>query len=390
MKIEAMEIHNYKAFQNVRLDKLGTMVVFLGGNGAGKTTFLDIFSFIKACLTDNVRSALKARGGYDEVQSRDAVGDIQFFVQFRLPSDGLFYTYRLQIGKNEKNEPAVIFESLYIDAEKNKMSVFIREGTFIVCNKLLKENMINITDEDIPDYKISDEHLLALNLIGQMTEYPVAVEFRKYVESWFISDFQIDRMRSTQDMAYNENLNSKGDNIANVAQYLFNQYPDRFNEILKKMQEKIPGVDKVEAKTTEEGNILLRFKDSRFKDPFASRYVSDGTIKMFAYMVMLAEPNPRKLLCIEEPENQLYPNLLEILAEEFREYAEQGGQVFVSSHSPEFVNALEPQELFFIKKQENGYSQINSIVKEEKVLSLYKEGDKLGYLWKEGLLEVKI
>ena len=388
MKIETIQIHNFKVFQNVKLENLGSMEVFLGENGAGKTTFFNIFGFMKACLTENVRSALQARGSYHEVRSRDANGDIQLIFNFRPPSDGLLYTYKLQIGINERIEPAVIYEALYADEEKT--SIFIRKSTFIICNKSLKEKSENITDDEIPDFKLSDEHLLALNIIGQMTEYPIAVEFRKYVENWFVSDFQIDRMRTTQDIAYNESLNRKGDNIANVAQYLLDQYPDRFNRILKKMQERIPGVSKVEAKTTEEGNILLRFKDGRFKDPFASKYVSDGTIKMFAYLVMLADPNPHKLLCVEEPENQLYPRLLEILAEEFREYAEQGGQIFISTHSPDFVNALEPKELFFIKKQEDGYSQINSIANVEQIVNLYNEGDKLGYLWKEGLLEANV
>jgi len=228
---------------------------------------------------------------------------------------------------------------------------------------------------------------LAIKSLGQMQKFGAAVEFRKFLEDWFVSDFQIDKMRSTQDISYNESLNRRGDNIANVAQYLHDQHPDRFKRILNKIQERIPGMSKVEAKTTEEGGILLRFQDGRFKDPFASKYVSDGTIKMFAYLVMLADPSPHKLLCIEEPENQLYPRLLEILAEEFREYAAQDGQVFISTHSPDLVNALEPHELFFIKKQENGYSEIKAVVENEQIVNIYNEGDKLGYLWKEGLLE---
>jgi predicted ATPase len=102
---------------------------------------------------------------------------------------------------------------------------------------------------------------------------------------------------------------------------------------------------------------------------------------------MLADPNPHMLLCIEEPEKQLYPRLLEILAEEFKEYASSGGQVFISTHSPDLVNALEPGELFFIKKQDSGYSEIKAIGENELISRLYSAGDKLGYLWKEGLFE---
>ena len=84
---------------------------------------------------------------------------------------------------------------------------------------------------------------------------------------------------------------------------------------------------------------MLKFQDGAFEDPFLARYVSDGTIKMLAYLTLLYDPDPHPLLCVEEPENQLYPTLLWELAEEFRSYANRGGQVFVSTHSPDFLNA---------------------------------------------------
>jgi len=392
MKLETIEIHNFKVFQNVKLENIGSMGVFLGENGAGKTTFFDVFGFMKACLTDNVRSALQARGGYNEVHSRDVEGDMQFVFKYRLSPDKPLCTYELHIGIDRRKNPVINRERLsYRRGSGGKPWNFIDfslgRGEAITNEGALKEN---IEDAAREEFNLAAPDILAIKSLGQMQKFSAAVEFRKFLEDWFVSDFQIDKMRSTQDIAYNESLNRKGDNIANVAQYLFDRHPDRFKKILKKIQDRIPGVSKVEAKTTEEGGILLRFQDGRFKDPFASKYVSDGTIKMFAYLIMLADPNPHKLLCIEEPENQLYPRLLEILAEEFREYAAQDGQVFISTHSPDLVNALEPRELFYIKKQENGYSQIESVAENEQIVNLFKEGDKLGYLWKEGLLEAVI
>jgi predicted ATPase len=400
MKIETIEIRNYKVFQNVKIDNIGSIEVFLGENGTGKTTLFDVFGFMKACLTENVRSALQARGGYSEVHSRapqpspqgegsplDAEGNISFVIEYKMTPNQPLFIYELHIGLNGKNEPSIGYEALYSNEFGGKRFVFVRKGEFVTFTKKQEDGLKMVTGDAPPNFKMADGVVLGLSIIGQMEEYQDAVILRKYIENWFISDFQINKMRLTQDVSYNESLNRKGDNIANVAQYLYDRYPDRFTAILKKMQERIPGVTKVEAKTTEEGGILLRFQDGRFKDAFASRYVSDGTIKMFAYLVMLADPNPHKLLCIEEPENQLYPQLLEILAEEFREYVAQDGQVFISTHSPDLVNALEPQELFLIKKQENGYSAIRSIAENRQVVDLFDAGDKLGSLWKQGLLD---
>lgn len=137
---------------------------------------------------------------------------------------------------------------------------------------------------------------------------------------------------------------------------------------------------------TQDGRIVLKFKDNSFQDPFVARFVSDGTIKMFAYLVLLNDPVKHPLLCVEEPENYLHPELLPELAEEFREYADKGGQVFISTHSPDFVNALQPDELFWLQKS-NGATTIRKASEDATIKALYANGDKLGWLWREGYLK---
>ena len=104
---------------------------------------------------------------------------------------------------------------------------------------------------------------------------------------------------------------------------------------------------------------------------------------MFAYLILLNDPNPHPLLCVEEPENQLYPDLLWELAEEFRNYSEQGGQVFVSTHSPDFLNATSLQEVFMLVKK-SGNTQIRRAIDDEQLAAFVAEGDQMGYLWKQG------
>nr|VFK09513.1 MAG: AAA domain-containing protein, putative AbiEii toxin, Type IV TA system [Candidatus Kentron sp. LPFa] len=114
--------------------------------------------------------------------------------------------------------------------------------------------------------------------------------------------------------------------------------------------------------------------------------VSDGTIEMFAYLMLLYDPAPHPLLCVEEPENQLYPNLLGKLAEEFRSYADRDGQVFVSTHSPDFLNAVALDEVFWLVKKD-GHSEIRRARDDEQIARFMAEGDQMGYLWKEGSFE---
>ncbi len=155
------------------------------------------------------------------------------------------------------------------------------------------------------------------------------------------------------------------------------------------MSKRVPGIENVQAAATVDGRVVLRFKDDQFKDPFVARYVSDGTIKMFAYLVLLSDPNPHPLLCVEEPENQLYPQLLLELAEEFRDYGERGGQVLVSTHSPDFLNGVLLDEIFWLEK-EKGFSKIIAARDDTTLRALAREGDLPGALWKQGLLGARL
>nr|VFK61604.1 MAG: Nucleotidyltransferase domain-containing protein [Candidatus Kentron sp. TC] len=145
----------------------------------------------------------------------------------------------------------------------------------------------------------------------------------------------------------------------------------------------MPGLSRVDAKTTEEGRVLLRFRDRAFEDPFLARYVSDGTIKMFAYSMLLHEPAPHSLPCVEEPENQLYPKLLWELAEEFRAYADRGGQIFVSAHSLGFLNAMGLDEVFWLLK-EDGDSEIRRVRDDERNQAIHDGGRSDGGLVERG------
>lgn len=228
--------------------------------------------------------------------------------------------------------------------------------------------------------------ILAIKGLGQFQRFKAISSFRKLLENWYISNFQIQAARNIPDIGVSEHLSPEGENLPQVAQFMYQNHPERFSDVLEKMKKRVPGISKVEAKETEDGRIVLKFQDGEFKDPFIARYVSDGTIKMFGYLILLHDPEPHPLLCIEEPENYLHPQLLYELAEEFREYAQKGGQVFISTHSPDFVNALRPEELFWLTK-EKGYTTIKCADKDPIIRGLHKEGDLLGELWKQKYLK---
>lgn len=228
--------------------------------------------------------------------------------------------------------------------------------------------------------------ILAIKGLGQFQKFKAISSFRRLLDDWYVSNFQIQEARSVEDVGFSEHLSTSGNNLAQVTRFIWENHRDVFDAILEKFRKRVPGVENVIAEETQDGRIVLKFKDDSFKDPFVARFVSDGTIKMFAYLVLLNDPIKHPLLCVEEPENYLHPELLPELAEEFREYADKGGQVFISTHSPDFVNALQPEELFWLQKR-SGSTTIRKASEDTTIKSLYDCGDRLGWLWKEGYLK---
>ena len=390
MKIVSIKIKNYRMFKNIHIRDIPPFCVIIGANGTGKSTLFDIFGFLRDALKNNIRQALQIRGGYREIITRgQEQEDIEIELQFRMKilDTERLVTYQIIIGQNN-NRPVIKREILrYKRGEHGKPFHFLDfqlgQGYAIT-----NEEDFSKPDKELDreEQQLESNDILAIKGVGQFQRFKAATAFRSLIENWHVSDFHISEARGSKEISYAEHLSTTGDNIATVAQYIYQQYPEIFQQILEKMKQRVPGISSVEAKETEDGRLILRFQDQAFKDPFIDRYVSDGTMKMFAYLILLFDPNPHPLLCVEEPENQLYPTLLKELAEEFAHYSDQGGQVFVSSHSPDFINAVPLASIFWLIKYQ-GITQIHRAADNEILKNLVAEGDLPGYLWNQGWFE---
>lgn len=388
MKIESIRLKNFKTFQDITMKNIPPLCVVVGANGTGKSTFFQVFGFLKDCLTFNVGSAIQGRGGYHELVSRGHEQEnIIIELQFRMEISKVqrLVTYYLEIS-NHNNKAVVAREILrykrgaagspyhFLDFANGKGKAVVNEDDF------------NKTDEELSkeQQELDKADILAIKGLGQFQKFKAANAFRQLIENWYVSDFHINLARGSKDAAgYAEHLSVTGDNLQLVANRLYEERRDIFDKVIALMKLRVPGISAIEPEPTKDGRLLLKFQDGSFKDPFIDKYVSDGTIKMFAYLLLLYDPTPHPLLCVEEPENQLYPKLLWELAEEFRSYALRGGQVFVSTHSPDFLNAAKVDEVFWLVKQ-GGFSQMRRAGDDPQIVTYMQEGDQMGYLWEHG------
>ena len=390
MQIEQIRIENFRAFKNVHMRGIPRLAILVGANGTGKSTLFSVFGFLRDAMSTNVRAALSKLGGsrgFNEVRSRSAQGPIKIEIKYRVKPGSPLITYSISIGM-QGNRPVVEREILgYRRYSYGRPWHFLdfKFGTgYAVTNEA--EEVEDATQLERDQQSLKSPDLLAIKGLAQFERFPAVVALGNLIERWHVSDFHINRARPEQEAGYAEHLSREGENLSLVVEYLHDNHPAVFSKIKEKLKARVPGISHVESKQTEEGRILLKFQDGAFEDPFLARYVSDGTIKMLAYLILLYDPDPHPLLCVEEPENQLYPTLLWELAEEFRSYANRGGQVFVSTHSPDFLNAAELDEVFWLQKV-GGYTQTRRARDDSQVAAYMNEGDQMGYLWKQGFFD---
>ena len=391
MQIEYLRLKNFRAFRDVTMKDIPRFCVLVGANGTGKSTLFSVFAFLRDAMASNVNTALARLGGsrgLQEVRSRNSTGPIEIELKIRTElrdKRSTLITYELHI--DEEGGRAVVAREIlrYRRGSRGQPWRFLdfqRGAGDAVTNELDSvEDESELTREA---QTLKSPDILAIKGLAQFERFPGVVALGDLIENWHLSDFHISRARPEAEAGYAEHLSREGENLSLVVEYLYRNHQERFREVLDRLKLRVPGVTNVEAKTTEEGRVLLKFQDGAFEDPFLARYVSDGTIKMLAYLVLLYDPAPHPLLCVEEPENQLYPSLLWDLAEEFRSYASRGGQVFVTTHSPDFLNAVGLNEVFWLVKQA-GYTQMRRAADDAQLSAYMAAGDQMGYLWSQGL-----
>jgi predicted ATPase len=395
MRIHSVRVRNFKSLRDVHMRDIPNFAVLIGANGTGKSTFIDVFGFLRDCLLGNVRVAVQKRAGFAQLVSRGHEDEnIEIELKVELDFTGSrtrLVTYSVAVGETDRR---VVVKQERLSWKRGSYGrpfnfIDFREGKGVAVVESDDAFGTEVREEDLDreEQVLDSPDILALKALGQFKKFEAASQLRELIEGWSVSDFRIEKARMEPDSAPAEHLNEDGSNLALYAQYLHEDHPKVFADLLKRMARRVPGVQEVTPEDTGDGRIALRFRDAAFDKGFLARYVSDGTIKMFAYLALLADPEPHPLLCIEEPESHLYPNLLPILAEEFASYTQSRrnkAQVFVTTHSPDFLSAVPLESVYWLKK-EGGFTTIQRAADDPQLVALVAEGDRPGWLWREGL-----
>lgn len=398
-KIEGVSIKNFGPLKDIVMGKthskqeavaLNNVTAIIGPSGNGKSTLADAFGFLADCLELGVEAACdeKNRGGFQQIRSQGVVEPISFELYYRESSNTRPITYELMIDEDATGRPYVKEERLRQRVEKRGWPLsflYLQNGKGYAYEG--KEGGADDEGRSVKgekvDVELADIRKLGIVTLGAMKQYERIEKFLNFLKSWYLCYFSPDAARNIQTVAPQPYLNRTGSNINNVAQYMYRENKKEFSKVLADIQTKLPNIEKIEPVKFENGQMMLKFWEKGFQEAFYSQKMSDGTLKLFAYYLLLHEKSPRQLVFIEEPENGLYHQYLKLLADEMIQSVGTGfsKQLFVTTHSPFFVNALSPDNVWVLTKGEDGFSTVKRASEYEFVKELSEEGVELGDMW---------
>jgi predicted ATPase len=376
-------------------DALPRLACLIGPNGSGKSTVLDAFGFIADALIDGVEVACDRahRGGFASLRTQGATGPIEFEIFFDGEDNRPPIGYLVHIDV-VGDVPKVVKETLRQrepDTDRGRPYHFLnldKNGN----GKVWAEQAIDAGAEKNTSkaVRLVERNRLGIATLGNFAEHPRIGALRTYIEQWYLSYFVPDAARELPPSGPQRWLDRKGSNVANVLQYFQRQYPSEFEGILKRLADAIPGLKKITPEPSADRRLLLSFKEEGYPKPFFQQNMSDGTLKMLAYAVLLEDPSPRPFIGIEEPENGMYVRLVESLAGQFVERSKRkkaSTQLLVTTHSPYFVDALTPDQVWLIRKNRDGHSVALRAADIPLVQQMSQTGIPLGALWYSNHLE---
>ena len=423
-RIEGIGIKNYGVLKDITLGKLWNtqaaqpltpMTAVIGKNGVGKSSLFDAFGFLADCLKLGVEEACdaRARGGFERIRSQGSDAPIKFEVYYRESTQARPITYEIAIDTDDFGRPYISRERLRQRRKGQRHGwpfsfLMMNDGTGVAWKGEAQGRQVSEDDREMFDWgallreleeeesteteiiELQDKRRPGIATLGALKQHPRISSFRQFIEDWYLSYFTPDAARSLPLAGPQRRLNVHGDNLSNVVQFMEREHPDRFGYILNQVAGRVPGIHSIDTERSPDGRLLLRFNDRGFDDPFYAQQMSDGTLKVFAYLLMLEDPQPPPFICIEEPENGLYHRLLEVLADEFRNHATRrrnAPQIFVTTHQPYFVDAMSPDETWVLEKEPDGFSTIRRASDDKIVKALVDEGLPLGGLWYSDYLD---
>ncbi len=349
-RVNKIHVEGFRRLNNIEIT-MRPLMVLIGANGVGKTSFLDAMSLLSASAAGRLNETLNDLGGITEVCTRGKEKVISLHAEMDSPGD-VPLKYHLEIQASG--------QSYGIKEERLTQR---REGPTKDPFKHIESRYNDITYYGIDDGKLVRpewEHSpleSSLSQVPKLFKHPE--ELRRTLSS--VTQYHVldvsprAPVRLPQQMKPAQLPGANGEDLIPFLYNLRESNRDRYEMIEDALRIAFPGFEYLSFPPSAAGMLSLTWKDEHFQDPVYSHQLSEGTLRFLWLIALLQSPNLSTVTMIDEPEVSLHPELLSLLADLLREAAKRT-QIIVATHSDRLIRFLEPKEVLVMDTEEQGYA----------------------------------
>ncbi len=362
--LKRLKIKNFKSLEDVEIKFDKKFYAIIGCNNSGKTNLIDAIDFISH-LAKNLHlfNILEKMGGFDRILYFGAMRKIISF-ELEIESENGIYLYNIEFS-----DKSILQERLILNNELQLEN--LGEG---------KVRTYDNVENSFKKYSLSSKNT-ALNQLWDYERYKQLREFASILNKFKIYRLIPTMMREPTPAKRKFDPETYGEKIIQVFHSILSEDPQAYDEIVEIMKTTFNEIQNVYSTIDERGLTNIEILESNFNKKFDIKQISDGTLRFLAYLSIIHLQKKFKLLCFEEPELYLHPSLLNKLLDLIRNLHTQ---VIITTHSPQILNLLEPEDLIIVYKRDGSsiFEKLPTML--EVIKKLNEDGFLLGELWTMG------
>ena len=340
---------------------LGSVTLFTGASGTGKSTAIDAFNFISDTYRYGVDVACLKRGGFDTIYSQGGKGPIAFGFQYRQTGESDTVTYALSIYRTKNKIPFIESEVLAYQRDSESLPIiFLQNGAGKSIRYLAPDE--RLTNAELTQIEFTDHNHLGLAALNSHPKYPVFAALRTLFESWTLCCFTPDPARGLDSSLPRRQESPRGVSLSGVVRYIAKRYQNNLKPLFFRVAATMPNVENILLDSTNPEKPFLSFQLKDRDNPVPITHLSAATVRLFTYTLLLEEENPAPLVVLEEPENGLDRTYRGKMLEALRRFEAlprpMSTQVFVTTHHPAIADGLCPSQVWVFEKDREGFTAV--------------------------------